>query len=371
MDTLCKCQIQCYLRQPISHEQQGAVSLVDQFVREEVPAQMDYRTFGRTPLRVSQLGFGCSRLSGTVDYKSDKEVISILQQAFDRGINFYDTADVYAQGRSERLLGEAFRNNRDAVIIATKAGYHLTAAGRVVSKLKPLLRALGSSMKRNQAQAQRTQRTWGSQNFSPDYIRRAIDGSLRRLKTDYLDVFQLHSPPPDIIETGDFIPTLEDARSQGKIRWYGISCRAIEDATLCFRHPGICSVQIPINLLEFKGVTSLLALAAQKHVAVIARQPLASGYLAQPTVLVKSKHFSVEKEEFKDKLEQAGAYQFLEQSDRRTIAQGAIKFVLGLSGVSVVIAGMSTQRHLAETLAAPGCHLTQHEMVRIYAALGQ
>jgi aryl-alcohol dehydrogenase-like predicted oxidoreductase len=333
--------------------------------------QMDYRSFGRTALRVSEIGFGCSRLSGTADYKSDKEVLSILLQAFDRGVNFYDTADVYAQGRSERLLGEAFRNKRGAVIIATKAGYHLTAAGTVVAKLKPLLRPLVPSMRRAKTQVQRAQRAWTAQNFSPDYIRRAIDGSLRRLKTDYLDVFQLHSPSPDIIETGDFIPTLEHAKSQGKIRWYGISCRAIEDAALCFRHPGISSVQIPINLLEFKGATSLLALAAQKHLAVIARQPLASGYLAQPALIIKRKLFSAEEEESKEKLEQARAYQFLEQAASRTIAQAAIKFVLRLSGVSVVITGMSTQKHLAENLAAPACALTQHEVVRIYATFGE
>jgi aryl-alcohol dehydrogenase-like predicted oxidoreductase len=332
---------------------------------------MDYRSFGGTPLRVSEIGFGCSRLSGIVDRKNDREVLSILLQAFECGVNFYDTADVYAQGRSERLLGEAFKNKRDAVIIATKAGYHRTAVGRVVAKLSPLLRPLIPSMGRDKNQVQRAQRTWSPQNFSSDYIRRAIDGSLRRLKTDYIDVFQLHSPSPDIIETGEFIPTLEQAKSQGKIRWYGVSCRGIEDAALCFRHPGISSLQIPINLLEFKGVPSLLALAAQKNVAVIARQPLASGYLAQPAMLIKREHFSAAEEEFKEKLEQAQAYQFLDQADSRTIAQAAIKFVLGLSGVSVVITGMRTRKHLTANLAAPACPLTQHEMLRIYAAFDQ
>jgi aryl-alcohol dehydrogenase-like predicted oxidoreductase len=332
---------------------------------------MDYRSFGRTALSVSEIGFGCSRLSGSVNYKSDKEVLSILLQAFDRGVTFYDTADMYAQGRSERLLGDAFRNKRDAVIIATKAGYHLSTAGRVVAKLKPLLRPLVRWTRRARTRVQPVQPTWGAQNFSSDYIRRAIDGSLRRLKTDYLDIFQLHSPPPEIIETGEFISTLEHAKAQGKIRSYGVSCRAIEDAALCFRHPGITSVQLPINLLEFKGVVSVLALAAQKHVAVIARQPLASGYLAQPVALLKRRHFSEQEQEFTEKLERARAYQFLAQADCRTIAQAAIQFVLRLSGVSVVITGMSTRKHLADTLATAACPLTQHEMARIYAVLDQ
>jgi len=332
---------------------------------------MEFRAFGNTPLRVSEIGFGCSHISGSLHHKSDKEVLSILLQAFDRGVNFYDTADVYAQGRSERLLGEAFRNNRKDVIIATKAGYRATTAGKVVAKLKPLLRPLFSVTKGANTRAQRTQGTWGAQNFSPDYIRRAIDRSLRRMKTDYIDVFQLHSPSREIIEMGESITALEDARTQGKIRWYGVSCRAIEDAALCLGHPGISSVQIPINLLEFKGVSSLLALAAQKGVGVIARQPLASGYLAQPLALVNKKPFSAEKEKFKEKLEQARAFQFLGHADGRTIAQAAINFVLGLSGVSVVIAGMSSQRHLLENLAAPLSHLTQDEMARIYAVLDQ
>lgn len=332
---------------------------------------MNYRSFGSTPLKVSEVGFGCSRLGGTVESKSDKEVVSTLLEAFDRGVNFYDTADIYAQGRSERLLGEAFKNKRTAVIIATKAGYHLTTAESFGARLKPLLRPLLRMMPGLRKSVQWARAAQRDQDFSPDHLRRAIDESLRRLQTDYLDVFQLHSPASPVIEAGQFIETLENARSQGKLRSYGVSCRSIEDAWLCLRYPGVSSVQIPVNLLEFKGVSSFLASAEPKKVAVIARQPLASGFLARSAALLKPADLWVSEEEFKAKLAQAQAYQFLDMGDRRTTAQAALQFVLRLPGVSVVIAGMSSRKHLNENLAVPACPLTADEIAQIDSALGR
>jgi aryl-alcohol dehydrogenase-like predicted oxidoreductase len=330
---------------------------------------VNYRSFGRTPFRVSEIGLGCSRLGGAARYKHEKELLDTVLQAFDRGINFFDTADSYAQGGSERLLGSALRGRRAAAIIATKAGYRLTATGRIGAKLKPLLRPLVRSISGLQRSVSRVQSVGRTQEFSPDYIRRAIESSLLRLQTDYIDVFQLHNPPSEVIESGDLIPTLDRARSEGKIRCYGISCRTVEDATLCLRHPSISSIQLPINLLDFKGIASFLLLAEQENVAVIARQPLASGYLARPAVEIKAEHFSAREEEFKRKLDQARGYQFLAVSNRRTIAQAALNFVLALRGVSVVITGMSDKEHLEENLAAPACSFTPDELATTYMTL--
>jgi len=337
-------------------------------VKAGAHASMEYRSFGDTSLRVSEIGFGCSRLGGTVESKSDKEVISTLLEAFDRGINFYDTADIYGQGRSERLLGEAFRHQRTAVIIATKAGYCLTKAGGFGASLKPLLRPLVRMMPDLRRSVHRARAAQKYQDFSPDHLRRAIDESLRRLRTDYIDVFQLHSPASPVIEAGEFIETLENARIQGKLRSYGVSCRSIEDAWLSLRYPGVSSVQIRINLLEFEGVSSFLAAAESRKVAVIARQPLASGFLARPAALLKPVDLSVSEEEFKAKLAQAQAYQFLDMGNRRTTAQAALQFVLRLPWVSVVIVGMSSRNHLNENLA-PTCFLTEDEVQRIHSML--
>ncbi len=328
---------------------------------------MDYRAFGNTSLRVSEIGLGCAHLGGTSN--SDKQVLRRLLKAYDLGINFFDTADVYDQGRSERLLGQAFKDNRSNIIVATKAGYQLTAAGRLGAWLKPCLRPalrLASSFRTH---FQATRASLKRQTFSPDYLSRAIDGSLRRLQTDYLDIFQLHNPSCDVIATGEFIEPLESAKSQGKIRCYGVSCRTVDDALLCLRYSGISAVQIPINLLQFEGVPSFLALSKRANVAVIARQPFASGFLARRDANFKSKH--VPGDQFAHKTERAKAFQFLELKNNRTIAQAALEFVLRLPGVSLVIAGMNNEKHLNENLAAPAWPLTQEEMAQIYAVFGQ
>ncbi len=329
---------------------------------------MHYRTFGNTSLRVSEIGLGCSRLAGTSN--SDKQVLSRLLDAFHGGVNVFETADVYAQGRSEQLLGQAFKHERPNVIIATKAGYRLTPAGTFVARLKPVLRPALHLVSQLRKHVQRTHTVQKGQTFSPQYLTRAIEGSLRRLQTDYLDLFQLHSPPSEVITSGEFIDTLESAKSQGKIRWYGVSCRTIDDAVLCSKYSGISSVQIPINLLQFEGVPSFLELAQQANIGVIARQPLASGFLARQVNDITPEHLSVAEHEFRRKLEQARAFQFLERTNCRTIAQAALEFVLRLPGVSFVIAGMSTQQHLNENLAAPKRPLTHNEMEQIYAVLG-
>jgi aryl-alcohol dehydrogenase-like predicted oxidoreductase len=329
---------------------------------------MEYRRFGNTGLRVSAIGLGCARLGGL--YTNDKEALATLYSAFDRGINFYDTADIYAQGRSERLLGEAFKHRRASVFIATKAGYRSMGPGRLCASLRrflaPTIR-LAAALGR---QANRLHPVTQTQCFSAQYLRTAIEASLRRLQTDYLDIFQLHSPPCTVIETGEFIETLDQAKSQGKIKYYGVSCRTIADVRFCLLHPGISVVQAPINLLQFKNALSMLALAERKGVPVIARQPLASGLLSKPALRLKARHFAVT-DSLTERINGLKALQFLELMNHRTMAQAALQFVLQLPGVSVAIAGMSTREHLDENLTGSTELLTQSELARICAALGE
>jgi aryl-alcohol dehydrogenase-like predicted oxidoreductase len=329
---------------------------------------MVYRQFGNTSLRVSEIGLGCSQLGGTSN--SDKQVLRTLLEAFDQGVNFFDTADVYAQGRSEQLLGQAFKRNRANIILATKAGYHLTSAGKLGARLKPVLRPALQLISRFRRNIQGTAAAPKRQTFSPAYLRKAIEGSLRRLQTDYLDIFQLHSPSSEVIVKGEFIEALESAKSQGKIRSYGVSCRTVDDARLCLRYSNLSAVQIPISLLQFDGVPSFLELSKRAKVGVIARQPFASGFLAR-TANSKSKHASVPEARFTHHAELAKAFEFLEQNNDRTIAQAALEFVLRLPGVSLVIAGMNSREHLNENLAASKRPLTSDEIARIYAVFDQ
>jgi len=326
---------------------------------------MEYHTLGHTSLRVSPLGFGCSRLGGTE--MTDGDAVTLLLSALDRGINFYDTADVYASGRSESLLGKAFKNRRTSVVIATKCGYHSNAVDKMSGRMKSLLSAVrfGKTVGR----LIRRHLPAREQSFSAQQINRAIEASLRRLGTDYVDVFQLHSPPASVIERGDFVEVLERAKTQGKLRSYGISCRTAADADLCLLHPGISSVQIPISLLQFEHTLSFLALAKRRGVAVIARQPLASGFLARPISTLKARDFSCGETEFRKQLECLTFLRSLQLPNNLTIAQAALQFVIQLQGVSVTIAGMSTPEHLNENIAASAGPFTEGEISRMYSAL--
>jgi len=325
---------------------------------------MNYKYFGNTDLEVSEMGFGCSRLGGTLTHMNDKEVTGLLLKAFDNGINFYDTADSYGQGNSEKIIGKVFKDKRNSIIIATKAGYCLSSIVDFATQIKPLLRGLvrlSPSVKRS---IQRTPFTQARQNFSPVYLTKSIERSLKRLQTYYIDLFQLHSPPTHILETGEIFETLEILKSQGKIRYYGVSCRTVEDALLCLRYPGISSIQVGINLLEQGAITKLLPFTKKTNIAIIARQPFASGFLAKNLREVNNELYP--QEEFEDKIKKVERFQFLAKEGVCTMAQAALRFVLQLDGVSVVIPGMSNQKHLEENLATLAMSsLTKEELAII------
>ena len=332
---------------------------------------MNYRGFGNTNLKVSEIGMGCSRFGGMIDQKDTKEIVNTLLQAFDRGINFYDTADMYGNGESETLIGRTFKDKRDRVIIASKAGYCLSSTGSFATKIKPLLKPLlrplirwFRPMKKSLLQARSTQLY---QNFSAPYLTQAIEASLRRLQTDYLDIFQLHDPPASLLESGDIIETLENLKSQGKIRYYGVGCRTVEDALICLKHPGFSSLQVEINLLHQEAITRLLPLAKKSNVAIIARQPFASGLIVKPLIDTKSTQYSFTEPEMQNKLNTIEKYQLLSNKGSRTITQVALQFVLKFDSVSVVVAGMSNRKQLEENISAlTAPPFTEDELAILY-----
>lgn len=153
------------------------------------------RPLGRTDLHVSEFGLWCARIGGI--FKRDPaEFVTLLSAAFDAGINFFDTADIYSQGESETLLGRAFRGRRrDQVVIASKAGYVLPSRRRLIARVKPLVRPIIRLLGLKRRHVTGAVDGALSQDFSPSHLRSAVEGSLRRLKTDRLDLFQPHSPP--------------------------------------------------------------------------------------------------------------------------------------------------------------------------------
>jgi aryl-alcohol dehydrogenase-like predicted oxidoreductase len=311
---------------------------------------MKYNEFGHTGIKVSEIGFGGSRIGGLLAGKSSRsETVALLQNALAAGITFYDTADMYAQGESEALMGTAFRARRHEVVLATKGGFSLPAQRRLLARIKPIVRpvvqALG--LKRNKIVASVAGSL--SQNFSPAYLTDAVHGSLRRLQTDYIDLYQLHSPPMQRLESevlGEAVATLEKLKIQGKLRHYGIATEAPEDANSCLAVSGISSVQLGFGLLDPEALDQgILGGAAERGLGVIVRGCYGGGLL-------------------KDGLDEAGlkattpkwdqilAIRAVSAQSGRAVLETALKFCLGTPGISVTLLGMHTQAHLRENMRA-------------------
>jgi aryl-alcohol dehydrogenase-like predicted oxidoreductase len=326
---------------------------------------MDYRTFGHTDLKVSEIGLGCQSIGGGLYHKDDQEALRTFDRAFDSGVNFFDTADHYSQGNSERLLGRAFQGKRDRVILATKAGMVYSQAGRLALAMRPLLRPARRILEPMKIAFHLMRASQKRHVFSEAYLTEAVHASLKRLQTDYIDLFQLHKPDSDLIDKGDFLGTLEKLKAQGKVRHYGISCATVDDALLCLRHPEIASVQVTVNLLEQEAITKYLPIAKERNVAVIIRNPRAQGHLTDRLGDITGETYARNQAEFREKQDRARRFLFL-VGEGRTLAQAALRFVLRLEGVSAVIPRANNREQLEENLGAlKAPSLTDEELVRI------
>ncbi|OGS08520.1 MAG: hypothetical protein A2270_11030 [Elusimicrobia bacterium RIFOXYA12_FULL_51_18] len=296
---------------------------------------MNYRRLGSTELNISEIGFGAwglggdkggSRAYGPTD---DSESLYALRRALDLGITFFDTADFYGFGHSETLIGRAFGACRERVIIAGKAGF-VDAAGR--------------------------------QDFSPAHIRASLDGTLRRLNTDYLDVYQLHSPPAELlIRTPGILETMKELVREGRIRSYGVSLRSPEDGITLLRAHKVGCLQVNFNLVDQRArADGLFELCRQTDTGIIARTPLCFGFLTgqypDTSALPESDHrrrWSKEQVERWHKAPRlfAGA---LETQRPQTPAQSALRFCISYPAVTSVIPGMLTPAQVEENAAASG-----------------
>jgi aryl-alcohol dehydrogenase-like predicted oxidoreductase len=316
---------------------------------------MRLNAFGKTDLKVSEFGFGCARIGGV--FQGDPQsFVRLLAVARDGGINFFDTSDLYSQGESEALLGRVFGKRRSEVIITTKAGYCMPGRRKLAGRLKPILRpviqALGIRRDRLPAAA----RGALGQDFSAAYLKRAVEASLVRLRTDYVDLLQLHSPPADVVERGEWEPALEDLKRAGKLRYYGISCDTPEAAHAALRFPNVSSLQFAFNLLEPSALETILPSAREKDVACIARECLGNGLLVKPSAhtLDLSSYCSSPEQAVKRK---AQLVELETQAVERgvSIVQMALEFASRTEGISVALLGARTPqqlRRLLDTLPA-------------------
>jgi aryl-alcohol dehydrogenase-like predicted oxidoreductase len=289
------------------------------------------RQFGATGLMVSPLGMGCGRLGSRPTPTDLRKATQAVSLALARGINFFDTADAYGRGLSERIIGRAIARRRDEVVVATKCGLLKTPSS--------LMRAALSSGEDRLTQTSRMalfKETLNSRKcYDRQYVMRSAEASLRRLNTDHIDVFLLHSPPRAVIENGDFVGAMEALQSSGKIRSWGISVAQCDDAFAAIELPGIAAIEVPLNICEPEAQTRVIPAAVAKGVALIARQPLGSGTLEQ-----RRREFAA-----------AGDGE-REQFTARYVRELSLRFVLAMKEVATCIVGMTKPEHVAANVAA-------------------
>jgi aryl-alcohol dehydrogenase-like predicted oxidoreductase len=209
---------------------------------------MRYRALGRTGWQVSEVSFGSWAIGGAWGQVSDEESLAALHQAVDCGVNFIDTADVYGDGRSERLLARLRSERRDPIMIATKAGRRLSP---------------------------HTADGYNARNLAA-----FVEDSLRNLATDCLDLLQLHCPPTDVYYRPEVFGALDDLSTAGKIHFYGVSVERVEEALKAIEFPNVRTVQIIYNCFRQRPAELFFPEAQRRGVGILARVPLASGLLS-------------------------------------------------------------------------------------------
>ncbi|MFZ4406570.1 MAG: aldo/keto reductase [Paracraurococcus sp.] len=241
---------------------------------------------GHTGLTVSAIGIGCSRLGSTLGQFRGALAERLLHHALDTGVTLFDTADIYGQGDSERLLGAALRGRRDRVVIISKAGQRFTPAQRLASLAKrPLAMAARHVAPLADLIAARRAGPPPPPDISPAHLRTALDGSLRRLGTDRLDIFLLHSPPARALDAAAAtVALLQAERAAGRVLAWGVSCDDAASLAAALRLPGLGVVQVPLALAQEETGRGLLAMAAARGTGLLFRElaATAAGGLGDP-----------------------------------------------------------------------------------------
>jgi aryl-alcohol dehydrogenase-like predicted oxidoreductase len=306
-----------------------------------------YRQFGKTGWRVSEIGFGGARIGGLLAQDGGRATsLRTLEAACDAGINFYDTADIYSQGESEILIGKAFRKTRDKVFIATKGGYCLPRRKRLIQFIKPfakpVVRAIG--LRRSAVPAALSGTI--SQDFSPGHLRKAVEASLRRLQSNHIDLYQIHSPPREELRgtrLQDALGLLERLKAEGKIREYGIALDSVDDAAHCLGLEGIASLQIPFGLMDLEALDGVFDKVSERQYGIITRGCFGGGALKQS--LTEADLRAIE-----PKWERVLQIRRLAGQMQRSPLEAALQFSLCIERISVTILGMRTPQHLATNL---------------------
>jgi aryl-alcohol dehydrogenase-like predicted oxidoreductase len=318
------------------------------------------RVLGRTGLRVSEIGFGAWAIGGNAVGNSygptdDAASLRALRRAYELGCNFFDTADVYGHGHSEELIGAALHDVRQHVVIATKVGgnfYNRDVHPLIRERLAEVVGTAYEAIPRDAPLP-----VTHDANFTAGYVRFAVNQSLRRLRTDYVDLLQLHNPPPAAIAAMETYEVLESLKREGLIRSYGVSVHSPEEGLAAIQATMPDTVQIVYNLARREPEAAFFPAAAAASIGVIAREPLANGFLAARYTAAST----WPKGDIRGRMPRAYVAQLTGLGERVaqlagksgvTPAQLALKFVLDQPAVATAIVGMKTVQQVDENLAA-------------------
>jgi aryl-alcohol dehydrogenase-like predicted oxidoreductase len=313
---------------------------------------MEYRQLGRTGWQVSAISFGAWALGADWGKVSDEESYAALNQAIDLGVNFIDTADVYGDGRSERLVGRLLKERSEQIHVATKAGRRLNP--HVVD------------------------------GYNRQNLTAFVERSLKNLDVEALDLLQLHCPPTEVYYRPEVFGVLDDLVTQGKLRYYGVSVEKVEEALKAIEYPNVQSVQIIFNMFRHRPAGLFFEQAKQRQIGILARVPLASGMLTgkftRDSVFAKDDHrnynrhgesfdvgetFSgVDYETGLDAVEEIRAL----LPEGVTMAQFALRWILMFDAVSCAIPGAKRPAHVVDNVGAVDLPpLSQETMDQIQA----
>ncbi len=302
------------------------------------------RILGKSGIEVSALGFGCWPIGGLfyLDGKpdgysgiDDNESIKAIHRAIDLGVNFFDTADVYGAGHSEKIIGKALNGKRDKVIIATKFGFVFDENTKYVT----------------------------GTNATPAYIRKACESSLKRLNTDYIDLYQLHLWSMPLIEAQGVFNTLEQLKKEGLIREYGWSTDNMECINFLINKTNCISIQNEFNV--FINADKILDICEKNNITSINRSPLAMGLLSGkynenselPEDDIRGNNFEWNryfwnKKPTKNFLDKLQLIKEILTSNRRTLVQGALAWIWRKSEKTIPIPGFRTVKQVEENSKA-------------------
>lgn len=297
---------------------------------------MNYRTLGKTGLKISEISLGTWQVGGKWGSGFDDATADeIINTAIDNGVNFIDTADVYEDGLSEKAVGRVVKSRSEKVYVATKCG----------RQINPHV----------------------NEGYQPEVITKYVEESLKRTGLETLDLIQLHCPPTDVYYRPEIFETLDRLKEQGKIQNYGVSVEKVEEAIKAMEFPNVATVQIIFNLFRQRPSELFFKKAREKNVGVIARVPLASGLLTgkfdSNTEFNEEDHrnFNRNGEAF-DRGETFAGVNFehglkaVDQlksifPDAENLAPIALQWILQFEEISCIIPGASKKEHLLSNLS--------------------